>query len=178
MRRTVPAALSAVVVTLLLSVPLTATSLTHERAATASRPRVDFVDGSKIVVSLDLAGDLPGTVTFNFERAADGTFSGSWAAQIAYADPTDPATGEEPTHEHSTEPHEHGTGDAPHKDFLRLVHRGAMSGAIQSAALSFDGSGAVTAMTVAFSVEQGTLEFTDAAGSTGTASLTQFTLVH
>ena len=177
MRRTVPAALSAVAVALLLSVPITATSVIHERAATASRPRVDVVDG-KIVVSLDLAGDLPGTVTFNFDRAADGTLAGTWAAQIAYADPTDPATGVEPPHEHSTEPHEHGTGDTPHQDFLRLVHRGAMSGAIQSAELSFDGNGAVTAMTVAFSVEQGTLEFTDAAGSTGTASLTQFTLVH
>ena len=178
MRRTVPAALPAIAVALLLSVPITATSISHERAATASRPRVDVVDGNKIVVSLDLAGELPGTVTFNFERAADGTLSGTWAAQIAYADPTDPATGEEPSHEHSIEPHDHGTGDAPHKDFLRLVHRGAMSGAIESAQLSFDNSGVVAAMTVAFSVEQGTLEFADAAGATGTASLTQFTLVH
>lgn len=178
MRLYVPAAVAAIVLPLLLAASPSANTLSHERSATAARPRVDVVDANKIVVSLDLAGGLPGTVTFNFERAADGTLAGTWAAQIAYADPTDPATGEEPSHDHSAEPHEHVAGDAPHKDFLRLVHRGAMSGVIQSAELSFDGSGVVTAMMVAFSVEQGTLEFTDAAGSTGTASLTQFTLAN
>jgi len=184
MRLTVPRRLAALTASLFLAVvSLAATAHSeHERESTASRPRVDVLDDGRIVVSLDLKGDLPGTVTFHFERHQDGTIAGQWAAQIAYADPTDPETGEEPPHEHSTEPHEHESGEphaeTPHKDFLRLVHRGAMSGPVGSATLTFDGNGALTGMAVTLTVEQGTLEFTDAAGSSGTASLTHFTLAH
>lgn len=182
MRLTVPRRLAALTAGLFLAVVSLAATVhpDHERASTASRPRVDVVDDGKIVVSLDLKGDLPGTVTFNFERNPDGTIAGNWAAQIGFADPTDPETGEEPPHEHSAAAHEHGAeehGETPHKDFLRLVHRGAMSGAIDTAALTFDENGTLTGMTVAMSIAQGTLEFTGAAGGTGTASLTQFALV-
>lgn len=176
MRSVVPPRFAVLAVGLLLTgLSLSAAASNHEHASQASRPRVDVLDDTHVVVSLDLSGDLPGTVTFNFERQADGTLAGNWAAMITYADATDPSTGEEPAgHEH----HVHAEGGEPsHKDFLRIVDRGALSGAIESATLTFDASGALSAMSVSMSIAQGTLEFTDAAGGTGSASLSQFTLV-
>lgn len=175
MRQIVPPRFAALAAGLLLTgISLSATAVVHEHASQASRPRVDVLDDSRIVVSLDLAGDLPGTVTFKFERQTDGTLAGSWAAMITVADATDPATGQEPAGDHQASAE---GGDASHKDFLRLVDRGALSGAIDSATLAFDASGALSAMSVSMSITQGTLEFTDAAGGTGSASLSQFTLV-
>ena len=174
----VPPRFAAIAAGLLLTgMSLSAGTLTHEHAAQASRPRVYVLDETHVVVSLDLDGDLPGTVTFNFERQADGSITGNWAAMIAYADSTDPASGAEPEdHDQQAKP-EGGESTHAHKDFLRLFHRGAVSGAIDSATLTFDASGALSAMSASMSIAQGTLEFTGASGGTGSASLTQFRLV-
>ena len=159
----------------LTGISLVASTLSHEHTSQASRPRVDVLDDTRVVVSLDLAGDLPGTVTFNFDRQADGTFTGTWAAMIAYADATDPATGVAPEGHDQARPE---GGDSSHKDFLRLVNRGALSGAVEAATLTFEGSGALSAMNASMSIAQGTLEFADATGGTGSASLSQLTLVY
>ena len=172
MRLLVPrlAALAACLV--LHMVTLSASAVSTEHTSQASRPRVDVLDGGRVVVSLDLQGDLKGIVSFHFDCNPDGTCSGDWAAKIAYADSTDPETGEEPHHDHDAD-----GADAPHKDFLRLVDRGALSGTIESASLTFDQNGALTAMTVPLSITAGTREFTDAAGGSGSASLSALTLV-
>jgi hypothetical protein len=161
----------AVAVTLSAFVSISA-STTTEHSSAASHPRVDILDNGNVVVSLDLAGDLPGTITLTFTRDAAGAMTGEWAAKVAYADNTDPETGEEPAH------HDHDDGEEhPHKDFLRLIDRGALGGVIQSGELTFDGSGALTSMNAVLAVEQGTEEFTGAAGGTGTATLSQVTIV-
>lgn len=166
--RPLMAAIAAVTLSAVVSISATTTT---EHSSVASHPRVDILDNGKVVVSLDLAGDLPGTITLTFTRDA-GAVTGEWAAKVAYADNTDPETGEEPPHHHPEDGEEH-----PHKDFLRLIDRGALGGVIHSGELTFDGSGALTAMSAVLAIEQGTEEFTGAAGGTGTATLSQVTIV-
>lgn len=141
-----------------------ASSASH--ASTASSPRVDVLDGGRVVVNLALTGDLPGLLTLNLQQQSDGSVTGEWALKVAYADHTDPATGEEPPIEEDE--------DHPHKDFMRLVNRGTLGGAVTAGSLSFGADGILGDLTATLTINQGSLEFE---GATGTGSATLADLV-
>jgi hypothetical protein len=150
--------------------------------ADLSAPRVDVLDGGDTVITLAASGELKGLVTFTLRRAADGSFNGEWAFTVAHVDNTDPATGvePEPEHEHADADHEHADGDHehhehPHRDYVTMVHRGALAGAVSGAQLSFDSGGALAEITAALTIAQGSAEFEGATGS-GQATLNALTL--
>jgi hypothetical protein len=151
-------------------------------ASTLSDVRIDVLDDGKVVVSLQASGDLTGLLTVNLQPGQDGAFSGEWAFMVAHVDTTDPETGLEPEHDS----HTHAPGDATatgqefpahrHRDFVRLVHRGSLSGPIAGATLVFDATGKLTDVSVPLSINQATLEFTGVRGN-GSATLAGLTLV-
>jgi hypothetical protein len=145
--------------------------------------RVDVAPDGRTVVSLVAGGDLAGLLTLDLTPAPNGTYSGRWALTVAHADHTDPDTGVEPP----AEPHDHGGGahgpgeghgegaGTPHRDFVRLVHRGALAGTVNLASLQLGADGGATALSAQLTVGLGTLEFHGASG-TGHATLTELTL--
>jgi hypothetical protein len=151
-------------------------------ASTLSDVRIDVVDGGKVVVSLQASGDLTGLLTLNLQPGPDGAFAGEWAFMVAHVDTTDPETGLEP----EDDGHTHATGNAPaageelhahpHRDFVRLVHRGSLSGPIAGATLLFDASGKLADVSAPLSINQATLEFSGVQG-TGSATLAGLRLV-
>jgi hypothetical protein len=157
-------------------------AVTASYASTLSDVRIDVLDGGKVVVSLQASGDLKGLLTLNLQQGPDGAFSGEWAFMVAHADTTDPETGREPeddSHAHAAggadgavgQPHTHA-----HRDFVRLVHRGSLSGPITGAVLVFDAAGKLADMSALLSINQATLEFTGVHGL-GSATLAGLTLV-
>lgn len=142
--------------------------------ADLSAPRVDIIDGGDSVISLTATGELKGVVTLKLQRAADGTLKGDWAFTVAHVDNSDPATGVEPPPHHD---HEQGDGehDHPHRDFVTMVHRGALAGAVSGATLTFDSSGTLAELSATLTIAQGSLEFAGATGS-GQATLKALTL--
>lgn len=170
MTRIPPAAGAALVLLALFMAPAISARTNNALAytSTATHARIDPLEDGKIVVNLDVKGDLPGLLTLNLQQNADGTVTGDWALVVAYADPTDPATGEEPDHAE--------TDGQPHKDFLRLVRRGTLGGSIRSASLLLNGEGGLADLTAALDVEKGSVEFEGALGS-GTATLADLSLV-
>ncbi|MEO8680504.1 MAG: hypothetical protein ABI665_15740 [Vicinamibacterales bacterium] len=143
-----------------------ATTTSH--ASTATHPRVDVMAAGKVVVSLDMSGDLPGILTLNLQQQPDGSVTGDWALVVAYADARDPATGDEPSHEE--------TVGHPHKDFLTLVRRGTLGGSITSGSLAFAADGSLADLTAALAIDVGSVEF-DGASGTGSATLADLSLV-
>lgn len=138
--------------------------------ATFSSVSVDTLADGKVVVTLAATGeDLAGLATLELQPNGGGTYNGVWAMTVAHADNTDPETGEEP-------PAEEPGGEAhPHKDFLRLVHRGSLDGSIQGALLTFDAQGALIDFTAPLAIQHGFKEFDGATGS-GQATLASLTL--
>jgi hypothetical protein len=138
--------------------------------------RVDPLDTGETVVSMMASGDLKGVVTFKLRRTAEGGVSGEWAFTVAHVDNTDPATGREPEAEHH---HEHGDGHGerahPHRDYVTMVHRGALAGTVTGAELTFDSAGALATMSASLTIAQGSSEFAGATGS-GQATLTALNL--
>jgi hypothetical protein len=144
------------------------------RTADLSAPRVDVTDAGKTVISLTASGNLKGVVTFQLHRGADGTLTGDWAFTVAHVDNTDPATGREPDPEAG---HDHGDGEHhhPHRDYVTMVHRGALAGTITGAELTFDSDGALASLSASLTIAQGSSEFEGATGS-GQATLDALTL--
>lgn len=140
--------------------------------ADLSAPRVDVLTGGEMVITLTASGELKGLVTFKLRRAADGSVSGDWAFTIAHVDNADPATGIEPKPPHE---HEHGDHEHPHRDYVTMVHRGALAGAVSGARVSFDSAGALAEMSASLTIAQGSSEFEGATGS-GQATLNALTL--
>ncbi len=151
-------------------------------------PRADVLADGRVVLSFTAAGDLSGVFTLTLTPAASGGYSGEWAFTVAHTDNTDPETGvEPPSHghddtppEHGDTPHEHGDHDhdAPteHKDFVRLVHRGSLAGAVAGAVVTFDADGKLTQLVAPLTIDQGTLEFKQAQGG-GQVTLDGLSLV-
>jgi hypothetical protein len=152
------------------------------RTSGLAAPRIDVLADGQVVISSAAGGDLAGLVTLTLAPTANGAYSGSWAMTVAHADNTDPQTGIEPPahghgeggHDHPAEAGDHGA-PGPHQDFVRLVHRGALAGTVNTASLQFGSDGALTALEAQLSVGLGTLEFHGASGS-GHATLTELTL--
>jgi len=145
------------------------------RSSALGALRADVLDQGKVVISAAAGGDLAGLVTLTLYPADSGSYIGEWAFVVAHADNTDPETGVEPE-AHGEEDHDHpGADDPPHKDFLRLVHRGALAGAVSSASVTLDADGHLSALSANLAVDRGTQEFLGAAGS-GRASLTDLSL--
>jgi hypothetical protein len=147
--------------------------------------RVDVLADGKVVVSSAAGGDLAGLLTLTLSPTANGSYSGTWAMTVAHADNTDPQTGVEPPahghadhgglgRDHAADSGEHGE-PAPHQDFVRLVHRGALGGTVNTASLQLGADGGLAALEAQLSVGLGTLEFHGASGS-GHATLTELTL--
>jgi hypothetical protein len=137
--------------------------------ATLSVSSVDRLTDGTVVVTMLSGDDLAGVTTFQFRPAGNGSYDGEWAIEVAHAEFTDPATGIEPPDDDSIDPE---TGK-PHvtQEYIRLVHRGAISGSIVGAQLTFDATGALTAFTAPLTVTDGSKEFLGVTG-TGTASAT------
>jgi hypothetical protein len=148
-----------------------ATGSSH--ASALSAPRVDTLGDGRVVISLIASGDLRGLLTLTLHPTAGSSYTGEWAFTVAHVDNSDPATGLEPAPEG---PEGDTSADHPHKDFVRLVQRGSLSGTVGDAVLVRDASGALSGLAATLSVCLGTMEFNGAAGS-GNASLTDLTLV-
>jgi len=153
------------------------------RTATLSGARADVLADGRVAVTMDAAGDLTGSVTLMLSPKGDGTYGGEWAMTVAHVDNTDPETGVEPEnveapHHHAAdEPHAFDPPDAPplpHRDYVRMVRRGAMNGVIDTATLTFGPNGLAT-LTANIGITQGAAEFAGASG-TGVATLTSLTL--
>lgn len=143
----------------------------QDHTAFLGTARVDYLDDGRVVVSMDAAGELPGVISFSLQPDGAGGYTGTWAFMVAGADNTDPATGVEPPAHADDSPHADGE---PHLDFLRLVHRGDLSGTVSRASFSYNDAGAV-AFDATLSITRGGLDFVGVTGS-GTASLTSVTL--
>ena len=161
-----------VVLSAATSVAQQATGVPH--TADLSSPRVDKLDSGEIVVTLAASGELKGLVTFRLRQAADSTVSGDWAFTVAHVDGADPATGIEPEPEHAHGDHDHHH-EHPHRDFVTMVHRGSLAGALSGVQLSFDSAGALTDISASLTIAQGSSEFAGATGS-GRATLNALTL--
>ena len=142
-----------------------------------------LADGTVVVTSV-AAGDLAGVLTVQLKPNGAGTFDGEWAFTIAHTDTTDPETGVEPElhahhgeaeHTHDAGGAEHAHDDSHHRDFMRLIHRGALSGTIGGATAIVDGQGQLLDVQAPLTIDQGSLEFDGASGS-GQATLTALTL--
>jgi hypothetical protein len=155
-----------------------AVSLAAAQQSSAPGPNVSTLTTASLNVLPDqttvtfVAGGpgLRGVVTMQLRPAAGGVYDGEWAFTVAHADPTDPATGEEPP----LEQHEDGEAHS-HKDFLTLVHRGSLQGTVLGARLTVGADGKLTALTAPLSISAGFGEFTGAAGW-GSATLAELTL--
>jgi hypothetical protein len=155
---------------------------TDTYSATLSGARVDVLADGRVAVTMDAEGDLAGSVTLMLTPKSDGTYGGEWAMTVAHVDNTDPQTGVEP--ENAEDPHHHAETEAhagepadaplPHRDYVRLVRRGAMNGVIDTATLSFGPNG-LASLTANIGIAQGALEFAGVTGS-GVATLSSLTL--
>jgi hypothetical protein len=165
-------------------VALATTGVAHQpsgdpKVAYFGAPRVDRMDDGSVVVSLDAAGDLAGLVTMTLRPGGNGSYVGDWAFTVAHVDNTDPATGVEP----DAHGHDHGGEEPPqgepegHHDFVRLVQRGALSGSISGALLSFDPQGNLAGVVAPLAIGRGSMEFSGVHGS-GSATLSGLTLVY
>lgn len=135
-----------------------------------------LADGTIVVTSV-ATGDLAGVVTLQLKPAGAGAWDGEWAFTVASVDNTNPETGEEPpAHAEGTADGDggHEDGEAPHQDFVRLIHRGSLSGSITAAQVTFDADG-VADVLAPLSITQGASEFAGATG-TGQATLSALTL--
>jgi hypothetical protein len=95
---------------------------------------------------------------------------------VGHVDNTDPATGVEPEagddHHAEGEPH----GDTPHRDFVRIVRRGSLSGTIATATLVMGPDG-LADIFATLALSGGDAEFNGVTG-TGTATLSSLTLTY
>jgi hypothetical protein len=139
-----------------------------DHAVTLTRQSADALPDGTVVVTSVATGDLKGMVTLTLRPAGDGTFAGEWAFTVAHVDHADPATGVEPVPEEGHEGHQH-------HDFVTFVRRGALSGAVASAQVTFDAEGLPTTLTAPLAIGQGSLEFEGKTGS-GQATLSTLTL--
>ena len=147
------------------------------RTSALAAQSLDVLPDGKAVITFVAAGDLAGVISVQLTPAGDGTYSGDWGFTVAHADATDPATGLEPEVNEHGEEHGHD-GDEPahpHRDFVRLVQQGTLSGTISGAQLTFRGDGALTELSAPLSLTQGSLEFDGATGS-GLVTLDSLTL--
>ena len=164
------------VVRITLAAPIAARTAPASHASALAPSSIDSPTTSR-----HLAGrvhDLARTGDADAATRQRGAYGGTWAFTVAHVDNSDPETGLEPEpHGPEGEDPGAGTDDHPHRDFVRLVQRGALAGAIDDAVLTFDAGGALTAVAASLSIGQGTGEFTGAVGS-GRATLTDLTLLY
>lgn len=142
-----------------------------EHTATTATTSVDSVGGGGVVVTLHATGEMAGVLTLDLRPAGKGTYDGTWSFTVAHTDNTDPDTGlEPPVHEEGEVPDE----DHPHLDFVRLVHRGSMSGTVTGALLTIN-NGSLASLSAPLGIDGGASEFAGIAG-TGVATLTTLSL--
>jgi len=136
-------------------------------------PRVDVLDDGKVVINVELQGEHRGLLTLNLEPNAVGVLGGNWVLAERYTDNTDPATGVEPaSHEdHETaELHEVKSAEANddehvHRDYVRYVDNGTISGTIEVAAVDLDADGKLLDFRAQLSIVTGSLNFEGIAGT-------------
>lgn len=136
--------------------------------AVLSGARVDALEDGRYTITMESTGELAGSITLMLAPKGDGTYGGEWAITVAHADHTDPATGLEPEVDA-----DHPEGE-PHREFLTLVHQGAMNGTIDSATLTFVPEGLLE-LVANIAIHQGAGEFSGAKGS-GIATLSSLNL--
>lgn len=83
--------------------PSQSTATAH--SATFADPRVDLLEGGKVVINVESVGEVKGLLTLNLAPNESGVLTGEWVLSVRYTDNTDPATGvEPPTHSRSVRP--------------------------------------------------------------------------
>jgi hypothetical protein len=142
-------------------------------------PRIDVLAGGRVVINVELQGEHRGLLTFNVEPASDGVLGGTWVLAERYTDNTDPATGVEPAaHEHETaQQHEQASAEAvdaqhQHRDYVRYIDNGTISGTIDIASFDIDADGKLTDFRAQLTVTAGSVGF-DGVSGTGLAELTR-----
>ena len=111
-----------------------------------SGARVSVVSGNRLVISMDVDGDLPGLLTLTLRRDASGTAvtGGDWVLVVSTRQPATPGVAE-------------GTPDAGAWPALRA---GTLSGTIGGGTVRLRGDGGVAEVTgVGLSLEAGSLLF-------------------
>jgi hypothetical protein len=147
---------------------------------TFANPRVDRLATGTIVINLELAGEHRGLLTLNLEPDASGVLGGNWVLAERYTDNTDPATGvEPPSHDDHESAVQHESASAAgadaehlHRDYVRYLDNGTISGTISAAALDIDADGRLVDFRAQLSIVSGSLTFEGITGS-GIAELTR-----
>jgi hypothetical protein len=134
---------------------------------------VDTLPDGEVVLTLDAAGDLRGLITLKL-RQFGGGYTGEWAFTVAHADLRDPANDADGEVDHHDDAEHLEDESVPHKDFLRLVQRGALQGAVTAASISSD-NGVLTDISATLTVVSGAKEFDGVTGS-GQATLSTLKL--
>lgn len=120
------------------------------------------VDGSKVMVTMEAAGDLRGLVTFTVNRAGDGAqvTGGNWAFAVRYVEYLD-ENGNVIDQAHA-EPHD---DTSPHAERPRFVDKGTVAGPVVSGQVGIDAKGVITGMdSVLLKIGSASLTFDGASG--------------
>ena len=124
--------------------------------STLNRPRVSYQNNGRIVVSMEVQGDIRGDLTFILDTSADGSVrSGVWSLVSSYVEsiPAPPGGGADG-----------GGGEI-------FVANGTLTGKTVSASVSFNADGSVASMSVAqLSVDGGSLTFSNISQGSGFAT--------
>lgn len=134
-----------------------------------NNPRVDVLGDGKVVLNFDTTGEHKGLLTLNLSNDGSG-YKGDWVLVVRYTDNTDPATGvEPPAHGHETaDQHEAasaaGDTEHPHRDYVRYVNDGTLSGTIDAASLDL-ADGALLDFRAQLTITLGTVKFDGVSGN-------------
>jgi len=150
---------------LLISIAAHAQAIPSTYSSTFAEPRADVRADGKLVISFTATGDLAGTLTLTLSPE-DAGYAGEWAFMVGRLEETGEAAGTIDTPDGAA-----GSG-APQI----FIQRGALSGTVAGAVVTFDADGEVTHVVAPLAVDAGTLEFKDAHG-TGQATFAGLSLV-
>jgi hypothetical protein len=160
------------VVVVMGNVPVVTAHDPAPRGVTLDHARVDRLDDGHVVITMEARGDLKGLITLTLEGEGDGSlWKGEWALVVAYIQDLneDGTIADEPEeHPHSEEPgeHHHGEEGEPHRERVRFVRDGTLSGQVLGASLLFSENGSLTGIEDAqLKVSKGSLKFQGAHGT-------------
>jgi hypothetical protein len=147
--------------------PAAAYAATTSHEVSLNSAQVSVVSSSRVVVTMAAGGeDLKGLITLTLDRdAATGAVTGEWSLVVRYAEYLD-ADGNVIDEHHAA----HGDDelDPNHKERLRLVNRGTLTGQVTSGAVAISADGVVTGLDgLVLAITTGSEEF---AGVTGDAA--------
>ena len=128
---------------------------------TLSTAQISMLEGNRVVVLMDAAGDLPGSLTLTIDRDSAGTtvVGGSWVLIHSYTD---------------LSPLGHHDSDGDHPAVKeQLVQKGTLSGLLSGGVITLDSNGNVTAIdSLMLTINQGSVAYDGVTEGTGSAQET------